>query len=98
IITQLRTFYHSTSSARSYTRHASPLYVEVFWQPECELRVKDYRFVSYLTAIAIWPVPLALIGLSVGVAFFTRCRVMGAVLVVLFMLVVITACQFQRYM
>ena len=53
---------------------------------------------SYLTAIAIWPVPLALIGLSVGVAFFTRCRVMGAVLVVLFMLVAIAAWQFERYM
>ncbi|HBX7981614.1 TPA: hypothetical protein MIH02_17460 [Klebsiella pneumoniae] len=59
---------------------------------------KDYLIAAYLTAIAIWPVTLALIGLSAGVAFFTRCRVMGVVLVVLFMLVVITACQFQRYM
>ena len=59
---------------------------------------KDYLIVVYLTAIAIWPVTLALIGLSAGVAFFTRRRGLGVVLVVLFMLVVITACQFQRYM
>ncbi|AMR14832.1 hypothetical protein AL473_10900 [Klebsiella quasipneumoniae] len=59
---------------------------------------KDYLIAAHLSAIAIWPVTLALIGLSAGVAFFTRCRVMGVVLVVLFMLVVITAWQFQRYM
>ena len=45
-----------------------------------------------------WPATLALLGLSAGVAFFTRRRGLGVVLVVLFMLVVITACQFQRYM
>ena len=59
---------------------------------------KDYLIAAYLSAIAIWPVTLALIGLSAGVAFFTRCRVMGVVLVVLFMLVAIAAWQFERYM
>ncbi|HBW1581672.1 TPA: hypothetical protein MEH78_005219 [Klebsiella quasipneumoniae subsp. quasipneumoniae] len=63
-----------------------------------ETTLTDYLIVVYLTAIAIWPVTLALIGLSAGVAFFTRRRGLGVVLVVLFMLVVITACQFQRYM
>lgn len=53
--------------------------------------IKDYLIVAYLTAIAIWPVTLALTGLSAGVAFFTRCRVMGLVLVVLFMLVTVAA-------
>ncbi|WP_316935667.1 hypothetical protein [Raoultella ornithinolytica] len=53
---------------------------------------------DYLTAIAIWPVTLALIGLSAGVAFFTRCRVMDLVLVVLFMLVASAAWQLERYM
>lgn len=60
--------------------------------------IKDYLIVAYLTAIAIWPVTLALIGLSAGVAFFTRCRVMDLVLVVLFMLVAIAAWQLERYM
>ncbi len=53
--------------------------------------IKDYLIVAYLTAIAIWPVTLALIGLSAGVAFFTRCRVMDLVLVVLFMLLAVAA-------
>ncbi|GKO03876.1 hypothetical protein NUBL22007_04540 [Klebsiella pneumoniae] len=52
---------------------------------------KDYLIAAYLSAIAIWPVTLVLIGLSAGVAFFTRCRVMGVVLVVLFMLVTVAA-------
>ncbi|ENE7044760.1 MULTISPECIES: hypothetical protein [Klebsiella/Raoultella group] len=60
--------------------------------------IKDYLIVDYLTAIAIWPVTLALIGLSAGVAFFTRCRVMDLVLVVLFMLVASAAWQLERYM
>ncbi|EPM1136579.1 TPA: hypothetical protein M4196_003303 [Klebsiella variicola] len=60
--------------------------------------IKDYLIVAYLTAIAAWPVTLSLIGLSAGGAFFTRRRVLGVVLVVLFMLVAITAWQFQRYM
>lgn len=60
--------------------------------------VKDYLIVAYLTAISVWPVTLTLIGLSAGVAFFTRCRGLGVVLVVLFMLVVVAAWQFERYM
>lgn len=60
--------------------------------------IKDYLIVAYLTAIAAWPVTLSLIGLSAGVAFFTRRRGLSVVLVVLFMLVAITAWQFQRYM
>lgn len=67
-------------------------------EKEIQGLTKDYLIVVYLTAIAIWPVTPALIGLSAGVAFFTRRRGLGVVLVVLFMLVVITACQFQRYM
>ncbi|HBQ3191902.1 TPA: hypothetical protein NPP89_001373 [Klebsiella quasipneumoniae subsp. quasipneumoniae] len=53
---------------------------------------------AYLTAIAAWPVTLSLIGLSAGGAFFKRRRGLGVVFVVLFMLVAITAWQFQRYM
>ncbi|EHI1013602.1 hypothetical protein J1B50_004292 [Escherichia coli] len=60
--------------------------------------LKDYLIVAYLTAIAAWPVTLTLIGLSAGVAFFTKCRVLGVVLVVLFMLVAVAAWQFERYM
>ncbi|HBY2240700.1 TPA: hypothetical protein MIR89_25495 [Klebsiella pneumoniae] len=60
--------------------------------------IKDYLIVAYLTAIAAWPVTLTLIGLSAGVAFFTRCRVLGVALVVLFMLVAVAAWQFERYM
>ncbi|MCB3488828.1 hypothetical protein [Klebsiella variicola] len=59
---------------------------------------KDYLIAAYLSAIAIWPVTLALIGLSAGVAFFTKCRVLGVVIVVLFMLVAVAAWQFGRYM
>ncbi|GKI86041.1 hypothetical protein NUKP18_24430 [Klebsiella variicola] len=57
--------------------------------------IKDYLIVAYPTAIAAWPVTLTLIGLSAGVAFFTRCRGLGIVFVVLFMLVVIAAWQFE---
>lgn len=53
---------------------------------------------AYLTAIAAWPVTLALIGLSAGAAFYMRRRGLGVVLVVLFMLVAIAAWQFERYM
>lgn len=53
--------------------------------------IKDYLIVAYLTAIAAWPVTLALIGLSAGAAFYMRHRGLGVVLVVLFMLVVIAA-------
>lgn len=60
--------------------------------------LKDYLIVAYLTAIAAWPVTLTLIGLSAGVAFFTKCRVLGVVLVVLFMLVAVAAWQFESYM
>ncbi|HBQ5882252.1 TPA: hypothetical protein L7621_005417 [Klebsiella pneumoniae subsp. pneumoniae] len=52
---------------------------------------------AYLTAIAAWPVTLSLIGISAGGAFFTRRRGLGVVLVVLFMLVVIAAWQFEQY-
>lgn len=48
---------------------------------------------GYLTAIAAWPVTLSLIGLSAGMALYTRSR--GGVPVVLFMLVVIAAWQFE---
>ena len=60
--------------------------------------IKDYLIVAYLTAIAAWPVTLALIGLSAGAAFYMRRRWLGVVLVVLFMLVAIAAWQFERYM
>ncbi|HCJ3071061.1 TPA: hypothetical protein NRM56_003645 [Klebsiella pneumoniae] len=60
--------------------------------------LKDYLILAYLTAIAAWPVTLTLIGLSAGVAFFTKCRVLGVVLVVLFTLVAVAAWQFERYM
>ncbi|EMO4451895.1 hypothetical protein HV127_28655 [Klebsiella sp. RHBSTW-00215] len=60
--------------------------------------IKDYLIVAYLTAIAAWPVTLTLIGLSAVAALYTRCRVLGVVLVVLFMLVAVAAWQFQRYM
>jgi hypothetical protein len=40
---------------------------------------------------------LTLTGLSAGVVFFTRCRVMGVVLVVMFMLVAVAAWQFEHY-
>ena len=53
--------------------------------------IKDYLIVAYLTAIAAWPVTLTLIALSAGVAFYTRRRVLGVALVVLFMLVAIAA-------
>ena len=53
---------------------------------------------AYLTAIAAWPVTLALIGLSAGAAFYMRLRWLGVVLGVLFMLVAIAAWQFERYM
>jgi hypothetical protein len=59
--------------------------------------IKDYLIMSYLMAIAAWPVTLALIGLS-GAAFYMRRRGLGVVLVVLFMLVAIAAWQFERYM
>lgn len=52
---------------------------------------------AYLTAIAAWPVTLTLIGLSAGVAFFTRRWGLGIALIVLFMLVVIAAWQFEQY-
>ena len=58
---------------------------------------KDYLIAAYLSAIAIWPVTLALIGLSAGAAFYMRRRGLGVVLVVLFMLVVIAAWQFEQY-
>lgn len=57
-----------------------------------------YLIVVSLTAVADWPVTLTLIGLSAGVAFFTKCRVLGVVLVVLFTLVAVAAWQFERYM
>jgi hypothetical protein len=60
--------------------------------------ILDYLNVAYLTAIAAWPVTLTLIGLSAGVAFITKCRVLGVVLVVLFMLVAVAAWQFERYL
>ncbi|HGF0117954.1 hypothetical protein ACDX32_19595 [Klebsiella quasipneumoniae] len=60
--------------------------------------IKDYLIVAYLTAIAAWPVTLALIGLSAEVACFTRRRMLGVALVILFMLVAIAAWQFERYM
>ncbi|MFG6417420.1 hypothetical protein [Klebsiella quasipneumoniae] len=60
--------------------------------------IKDYLIVAYLTAIAAWPVTLALIGLSARAAFYMRRRGLGVVLVVLFMLVAIAAWQFERYM
>lgn len=60
--------------------------------------IKDYLIVAYLTAIAAWPVTLALIGLSAGAEFYMRRRGLGVVLVVLFMLVAIAAWQFERYM
>ncbi|HAT1636272.1 TPA: hypothetical protein I8Y13_002461 [Raoultella planticola] len=60
--------------------------------------IKDYLIVAYLTAIAAWPVTLALIGLSAGAAFYMRRRGLGVVLVVLFMLVAIAAWQLERYM
>ncbi|AFN31208.1 hypothetical protein [Klebsiella michiganensis] len=60
--------------------------------------IKDYLIVAYFAAIAAWPVTLTLIGLSEGVAFFTKCRVLGVALVVLFMLVAVAAWQFERYM
>ncbi|HGY1590157.1 TPA: hypothetical protein ACNVMH_002697 [Klebsiella pneumoniae] len=53
---------------------------------------------AYLTAIAAWPVTLSLIGISAGGAFFTKCRVMGVALVILFMLVAIATWQFAHYM
>ncbi|PQH34124.1 hypothetical protein C5T95_02355 [Raoultella ornithinolytica] len=78
-----------------YPRQACPLYyVEVFWQSECELSVKDYRFVSYLTAIATWPVTLTL---SSGVSLYTKCRGLGVVPIILFMLVAVAAWQFEYY-
>lgn len=46
----------------------------------------------------VWPVTLTLIGISAGVALYTKRRVLGVALVVLFMLVAITAWQFERYM
>ncbi|MDG1645658.1 hypothetical protein CWN50_05420 [Klebsiella michiganensis] len=60
--------------------------------------IKDYLIVSYLTAIAAWPFTLALIGLSAGVALYTRRRVLGVALVILFMQVAIAAWQFEHYM
>ncbi|EIW8657860.1 hypothetical protein BHE81_12200 [Klebsiella sp. AqSCr] len=59
---------------------------------------KDYLIAAYLSAIAIWPVTLALIGLSAGAAFYMRRRGLGVVLVVLFMLVTIAARQFEHHM
>jgi hypothetical protein len=38
------------------------------------LMIKDYLIMSYLMAIAAWPVTLALIGLSAGAAFYMRRR------------------------
>ncbi|MBZ7445943.1 hypothetical protein FMK91_27505 [Klebsiella grimontii] len=60
--------------------------------------IKDYLIVAYLTAIAVWPVTLTLIGISAGVALYTKRRVQGVALVVLFTLVAIAAWQFERYM
>ena len=53
---------------------------------------------AYLTAIAAWSVTLSLIGISAGGAFFTKCRVLGVALVILFMLVAIATWQFAHYM
>ncbi|MDH8393854.1 PEP-CTERM sorting domain-containing protein [Klebsiella quasipneumoniae] len=39
--------------------------------------IKDYLIVAYLTAIAARPATLALLGLSAGVAFYMRRRVLG---------------------
>ncbi|MDS7844670.1 MULTISPECIES: hypothetical protein [Klebsiella] len=47
---------------------------------------------------SIWSIALALIGLSAEEALFSRRRVLGVVLVVLFMLVVVAAWQLERYM
>lgn len=46
-----------------------------------------YLIVDSLTAVADWSVTLTLIALSAGVAFFTGHRVLGVILIVLFMLV-----------
>ncbi|PHY98767.1 hypothetical protein CK204_19685 [Klebsiella pneumoniae] len=47
---------------------------------------------------SVWLANLLLMNLSAGVAFFTKCRWLSVVLVVLFMLVAVAAWQFQRYM
>ncbi|HBZ4243798.1 TPA: hypothetical protein MG550_19255 [Klebsiella aerogenes] len=60
--------------------------------------IKGYLIVAYLTAIATRPVTLTLIGLSAGVAFFTRCRGLGVVLIVPFILLTGATWQFERYM
>ena len=60
--------------------------------------IKDYLIVAYLTAIAAWPVTLTLIGLSAGAALYTRRRVLGVALVILFMLVAIATWEFAHYM
>ncbi|WP_221928718.1 MULTISPECIES: hypothetical protein [Bacteria] len=57
-----------------------------------------YLIVVSLTAVADWSVTLTLIALSAGVALFTRRRMLGVALVILFMLVAIAAWQFERYM
>ncbi|VTN31561.1 Uncharacterised protein [Klebsiella pneumoniae] len=59
--------------------------------------IKDYLIVAYLTAIVAWPFTLVLIGLSAGAALYMR-RSAVRCPVVLFMLVVIAAWQFERYM
>ncbi|HCI8540047.1 TPA: hypothetical protein NQE94_003327 [Klebsiella variicola] len=60
--------------------------------------IKDYLIVAYLTAIAVWPVTLTLIGIFAGVALYTKRRVQGVALVVLFTLVASAAWKFERYM
>ncbi|MBL1917840.1 hypothetical protein ELE98_38845 [Klebsiella pneumoniae] len=60
--------------------------------------IKDYLIVAYLTAIVALPFTLVLIGLSARAALYMRRRVLCVALVVLFMLVVIAAWQFERYM
>ncbi|TLV23831.1 hypothetical protein FE839_00115 [Klebsiella indica] len=60
--------------------------------------IKDYLIVAYLTAIACWPVTLTLIGVSAWIAFYTRRRMTGVILAVLFVLVAVAAWQFEHYM
>jgi hypothetical protein len=59
--------------------------------------IKDYLIVAYLTAIVAWPFTLVLIGLSAGATLYEAQSAVRC-LVVLFMLVVIAAWQFERYM
>ncbi len=59
--------------------------------------IQGYLNVAYLTAIAVWPVTLTLIGISSGVALYTRRRGLGVALVILFMLVAVAAWQCERF-